>query len=56
MKNKGYTVNEILYNEGKMDEFDKAIRQKNIHMVGEILKSAGLNDDSIQPILRSLRF
>ena len=53
MKNQysAMTVNERLYASGKMDEFDKAILEKNIDQVIAILKSVHLNDESISSIL-----
>ena len=47
------TVNERLYASGLMDEFDKAVNNKNTHKVKEILKKVELAEDSIKPILES---
>ncbi|WP_162838820.1 hypothetical protein [Aquimarina longa] len=48
------TVNERLYASGLMDEFDKAVENKNIDKVKSILKKVELNETSIKPILESL--
>ncbi len=52
-KYKGSTVNERLYISGQMDEFDKAIKNKDIDKVKLILKKIGLKKASIKPILES---
>ncbi|WP_286920159.1 hypothetical protein [Flavobacterium sp. UBA4197] len=56
MENKylGMTVNERLYVSGQIEEFDKAVKEKDIDKVISILKSVELNEDSIQPILENL--
>ena len=56
MENKyaGMTVNERLYVSGLIDEFDKAVGEKNIHESIRILKKVELTDDSIKPILEQL--
>ncbi len=54
MEYKGMTVNERLYASGLMDEFDKAVENKNIDKVKSILKKVELNETSIKPILESL--
>ncbi|WP_410220751.1 hypothetical protein [Pedobacter sp.] len=56
MENKylGMTVNERLYVSGQIEEFDKAVKEKDIDKVISILKSVELNEDSIHPILESL--
>ncbi len=48
------TVNERLYVSGQIEEFDKAVKEKDIDKVISILKSVELNEDSIQPILENL--
>lgn len=53
MKYKGMTVNERLYVSGLMDEFDKAIKNKDIDNVKTILKKVELKEESIIPILES---
>jgi hypothetical protein len=52
----GMTVNERLYISGLMDDFDKAIYDKNIKKVVSILKSVELSEESILPILDSFGF
>lgn len=56
MENKyaGMTVNERLYVSGLIDEFDKAVGEKNIDEAIRILKKVELTDDSIKPILEQL--
>ncbi len=54
MKYKGMTVNERLYVSGLMDEFDKAVKEKDIAKVKAILKSVELNEESVKPILQEL--
>lgn len=50
----GMTVNERLWVSGLFDEFEAAIRDKDIKRVVEILKSVELGDDaSIRAILES---
>lgn len=53
MENKyaGMTVNECLYVSGLMDEFDKAVEEKNVDRVRSILEEVGLTEESIKPIL-----
>lgn len=53
MKYKGMTVNERLYVGGYMDEFDKAIKNKNSEKIILILKKVGLTETSIKPILEN---
>lgn len=50
----GMTVNERLYVSGLMDDFDKAVGEKNTAEVIRILKKVELGDDSIKPILEQL--
>lgn len=52
-KYKGMTVNERLYVSGFMDEFDKAIKNKDVDKVRSILKNVELTEPSIKPILDS---
>ncbi|MGM8363820.1 hypothetical protein ACSV4D_18050 [Flavobacterium sp. ARAG 55.4] len=52
----GMTVNERLYESGKLDKFDKAVAQKNVKEVVKILKAVDLKTESIIPILESLGF
>jgi hypothetical protein len=56
MENKyaGMTVNERLYVSGLIDEFDKAVAEKNIDEAIRILKKVELTDVSIKPILEQL--
>jgi hypothetical protein len=51
MKYKGTTVNERLYISGLMDEYEKAVREKNINKVKSILKEVELTDNAIKAIL-----
>jgi molecular chaperone GrpE (heat shock protein) len=53
MKNKysGMTVNERLYVSGLMDEFDKAVQQKDTEKIRAILEKVELTEESIRPIL-----
>ena len=57
MENKyaGMTVNERLYVIGLMDEFDKAIKGKNIDKIRIILERVELTEDSINTILKQLK-
>jgi hypothetical protein len=54
MKYKGMTVNERLYVSGYMDEFDKAVKEKDFQKVKLILEAVELNEESIKPILEQL--
>lgn len=54
MKYQGMTVNERLYVSGLMDEFDKAVKEKNTQKVKSILENVELNEESIMPILKEL--
>ena len=47
----GMTVNERLYVAGLLDEFEKAVSDKNTEKVIRILKKVELTDDNIKPIL-----
>jgi iron uptake system EfeUOB component EfeO/EfeM len=51
----GMTVNERLYVSGLMDEFDDAVKKKDIEKVRAILEKVELTEDSIKPILENLK-
>jgi hypothetical protein len=51
----GMTVNERLYVSGLMDKFDNAVKRKDISTVVSILKKVELKEESIRPILDSLK-
>lgn len=51
MDYKGMTVNERLYLSGLIDEFDKAVKEKDAVKVRCILNKVDLNEASIIPIL-----
>jgi hypothetical protein len=57
MENKyaGMTVNERLYVSGLMDEFDKAMEEKNVKKIRIILEKVELTENSIRPILEQLQ-
>ena len=50
----GMTVNERLYASGLIDEFDEAVKKRDVNMVTSILKKVELTDLSINPILREV--
>ncbi len=50
----GMTVNERLYVSGLIEEFDKAVEEKDIARITLILKEVELTDLSIEPILKQL--
>lgn len=50
----GMTVNERLYVSGLMDQFDKAVEERDIERVRSILSNVGLSEESIVPILETL--
>jgi len=50
----GMTVNERLYLSGLMDDFDKAVAEKDSDKVRGILQKVELTEESIKPILESL--
>lgn len=50
----GMTVNERLYVSGLMNEFDKAVAEKNTEKVREVLERVELTEESIKPILEKL--
>lgn len=56
MKDKysGMTVNERLYVSGLLEEFDKAVEEKDVNKVTLILRKVELTDTSIKPILKDL--
>ncbi len=56
MENKysGMTVNERLYVSGLMDQFDKAVEERDIERVRSILSNVELTEESIGPILERL--
>ncbi len=47
----GMTVNERLYVSGLLDEFEKAVSEKNTDEVVRILRKVELTDANIKPIL-----
>ena len=47
----GTTVNERLFLAGVIDEFYRAIGEKNYDLAKEMLKKVELTDESIEPIL-----
>lgn len=53
MDYKGMTVNERLYVSEKMDEFDKAVAEKDVKKIISILRSVELGDENIKAILES---
>lgn len=53
-KYSGMTVNERLYVSGLLDEYDKAVKGKDIAKIKSILKAVNLTPSSIQPILEQL--
>lgn len=57
MENKyaAMTVNERLYVSGLIEEFDKAVEEKNTAEVIRILREVELTDDSIKSILEQLK-
>jgi hypothetical protein len=54
-KYSGMTVNERLYVSGLLDKFDKAVKEKKVIEVIDILKLVGLRDESIKPILKNYK-
>lgn len=54
---KGMTVNERLYVSGLFDKFDKAVEEKDIKKIIEILKAIEIIDESsIRDVLKALGF
>jgi len=49
------TVNERLYVGGVLDEFEKAVSNKNTEKAIKILKEVELTDENIKPILEKWR-
>lgn len=49
----GATVNERLYLGGLIDEFYKAIDEKNYYRAKQILEEVELTEESIRPILEN---
>lgn len=50
----GMTINERLYLSGLMDEFDKAVKDRDIERLRGILSNLELTNESIEPILKEL--
>ncbi len=50
----GMTVNERLYVSGLMDEFDKAVKERDVERIRSILSNVELTEESIRPILEQL--
>jgi len=50
-KYKGMTVNERLWASGLMDEFDKAVKEKDVIKAIWILEKVELTKENIDPIL-----
>ena len=50
----GMSVNERLYLSGLMDDFDKAVEEKDVDKVRGILNKIELTEESIKPILKNL--
>lgn len=53
-KYSGMTVNERLYVRGLLDEYDKAVKGKDIAKIKSILEAVNLTPSSIEPILEQL--
>ena len=50
----GMTVNERLYISGLMNEFDKAVKEKDIEKVKSILKEVDITDaESVNAIIKA---
>lgn len=56
MENKyaGMTVNERLYVSALMDDFDKAVEERDVEKIRRILSNVELTEESIKPILERL--
>lgn len=56
MENKyaGMTVNERLYVSGLTDEFDKAVKERDVERIRSILSNVELTEESIKPILEQM--
>jgi len=50
-KYKGMTVNERLYLSGLWDEFEKAVKEKDVEKARKILEEVELTKPNIDPIL-----
>ena len=50
----GMTVNERLHVSGLMDEFDKAVEDRDVDRIRGILSNVELTEESIKPILEQL--
>lgn len=50
----GMTVNERLYVSGLLENFDKAVKERDIEKIISILKKIKLTDESINPILEQM--
>lgn len=50
----GMTVNERLYISGQLDNFDIAVKEKDINKLTTILRNVELTDPSINAILENL--
>jgi hypothetical protein len=50
----GMTVNERLYVSGLMEEFDKAVQERDVDRICRILSSVELADENIGPVLDQL--
>lgn len=53
-ENKAMTVNERLYVNGLIEEFYRAVEERDIREVSTILEKIGLTEISINPILEQL--
>ena len=51
----GMTVNERLYMSGLINEFDKAVLDKDINKIKSILTEIQLSDSAIEKIIESLK-
>lgn len=51
----GMTVNERLYVSGLIDKFDNAVKRKDVSTIVSILEKVELKEESIKPILDSLK-
>jgi hypothetical protein len=49
----GMTVNERLYVSGHMDEFDIAVRRKDVERIKVLLRGVKLDEGSIKNILKA---
>ena len=54
-KYSGMTVNERLYISGKIDEFDSAVKEKNVEKIKAILKEIKVDAASIKAILKKYK-